>query len=403
MQFNFGAVNNFLDSCYNQHNGAYSSSKDGPFNLYATCYGLLTKYYLQLPSKKIEKSLDFIISTQNSESGFFIGPELKDWVPPKNSKHDENHILMHLCCTTLPVLSTYGVFPAFQLKFAHKFLDQHYLIRWLNNRDWNDAWLEGNNLLFLGQLLIYLRDVEKKSAASDSLEAYFRWLEMQIDPDTGLWGTNGYCSNFVAMCGGYHQLLVYYYEKRPIRYKKALIKTVINLQHPDGGFHPKGGGGACEDVDGADILVNMYKQINYRRSEIRCSLRRLLKSILKKQMPDGGFVYRQNEPFSHMGIPATYSPANCSNMFATWFRVHTLALISEILVDETTINRDWRFNNSCSMGWHRPWDKTQNTGKLLKIYFEKFWCFEYSVTWRKYLTKEILFKMLGKLKKSLLL
>jgi hypothetical protein len=47
-------------------------------------------------------------------------------------------------------------------------------------------------------------------------------------------------------------------------------------------------------------------------------------------------------------------------MFATWFRVHTIALICEILPDEPLAKIDWQFNTFCSMGWHRKWDITKH-------------------------------------------
>ena len=45
-------------------------------------------------------------------------------------------------------------------------------------------------------------------------------------------------------------------------------------------------------------------------------------------------------------------------MFATWFRVHTIALIAEVLTDDQLGEAQWEFNTSCSMGWHRTWDKS---------------------------------------------
>jgi hypothetical protein len=45
-------------------------------------------------------------------------------------------------------------------------------------------------------------------------------------------------------------------------------------------------------------------------------------------------------------------------MYMTWFRVHTLALISEIVPDEPGQDTvPFRFATQLSMGWHRPWDK----------------------------------------------
>jgi len=338
----------------------FASTPGGEETLYGSCFACMLYYYLgkleQLDMYQKQQWADYFNSWQDSDSGYFIGPELigSELTSPKHSyKHLSHHLTVHV----LPALKLLGYIPVYPLTFAHSYLDQTYLKNWLDKRDWRDAWLEGNNLLFVGQLLIYLRDVEKNSSSQAALNLYFDWLDQHLDPKTGLWGTNGYCSPFIAMCGGYHQLLVYYYENRNIMYKKQLIDTVLSLQHTDGGFHPNGGGGACEDVDAADILINMYKQTNYRRAEIRFVLRRLMKSILKKQMTDGGFVYRLNEPFLHMGVNKTASRPNQSNLFPTWFCIHTLALISEILTDEKEIKFDWKFNNSCSMGWHLCWDK----------------------------------------------
>jgi hypothetical protein len=139
-----------------------------------------------------------------------------------------------------------------------------------------------------------------------------------------------------------------------------LIDVALSLQHADGGFNPRGGGGACEDTDAIDILVNMYKRVDYKRSQIRRALRRALHHILDRQMADGGFVYRLDQPFVHMGIQKTKAGANRSSLFPTWFRVHTLALVSEILTDEPVLQWNWQFNNACSMGWHRSWNKAQH-------------------------------------------
>ena len=114
-----------------------------------------------------------------------------------------------------------------------------------------------------------------------------------------------------------------------------------------------------EDVDSVDILVNVYKQADHRRREIRLALRKCLRHILAQQNRDGGFPYTRNRSQSHMGIPGTGAPANVSTMFPTWFRIHTLALMAEVLPDERALaGIPFRFSDSLSMGWHRPWDKS---------------------------------------------
>ncbi|MDF9801101.1 hypothetical protein OKW21_006364 [Catalinimonas alkaloidigena] len=349
----------FVSNLYSKTPAGFASVPGGRVTLYGTCYGLLTQYYLD-DSIKLDPDVEkFILSCQNPDSGLFEGPEFsKEYF--ESRIHDVEHISLHLLCTVLPVLQQFGVKPHYSIKAVHKFCNLPYLQKWLNDREWKKAWLEGNNILFVGQTLVYLRDEEKLPQAQAALDLWFEWLDREIDPSTGLWGTNGYCSPFHAMCGGYHQLLVYYYERHPIQYPKQLVDTVLALQHVDGGFSPSGGGGACEDVDAVDILVNLYKINNYKRPHIRNALRKNLKHILSLQNPDGGFPYKRNAPQSHMGIQDTIAPPNASTMFATWFRVHTIALIAEILTDEKSLAElSLNFSKGLSMGWHSPWDKEQ--------------------------------------------
>ena len=368
-------VQAFVNMCRCSNKGQFASRPDGTETLYASSFAVMIWHYLGRLQGLCEEERDiwinYLSGFQDPQSGLFIGPEV---VPGEltSLKHNYEHVTMHLTAHVLPALHLLGGRPMYPLRFAHRFLDRTYLQDWLKARDWKNAWLEGNNLLFVGQFLVYLRDFEDIVQAGEALDLYFHWLDEEQDPDTGLWGTNGYCSNFVAMCGGYHQLLMYYYCNRPIRYRKRLVDVVLDLQHPDGGFHPKGGGGACEDVDAVDILVNMYKQIDYRRPVIRRALRRALGNVLRKQMLDGGFVSRLNEDFMHMGIKKTHSPPNVSNMFATWFRIHTLVLIGEILTDEHIGQSNGRFNHICSMGWHSAWDRSRHRLTAWDRWVERF-------------------------------
>lgn len=344
--------------------GLFSSIPNGKATLYGTCYSLLTLNYLDSKYYPNKKLINFIRSCQ-IETGEFVGPELDDYFPSPKIKHNREHLIFHCTCLVLSACIHFSIPIKYKLSFFYKFCDINYLHQWLENRDFSDAWFEGNNLLFIGQLLIYLRDYENSLNANVALGYWFHWLDNTLDTKTGLWGTNGFCSKEVAVYGAYHQLLVYYYENHKISNPKALVDIVLSLQHLDGGFNPNGNGGACEDVDCVDILVNLYKIIDYRRSDIRIALRRCMKHIISLQNSDGGFPYNRNNHQSHMGIPETSAPPNVSTAFSTWFRIHTLSLISEVLPNEELFdNYTLGFTNNISMGWHRSWD-IENANKLL--------------------------------------
>jgi hypothetical protein len=341
--------------------GAFRSVPDGPRTIYGTCYALLARFYLGNDDPLADRTRKFILDCQDNDSGLLVGPELREFSAREGVLHDREHLLLHLTCAALPVCRHFGLTLTNQVRAAHAFCELDYLRNWLDRRDLKHAWFEGNNILFVGQLLVYLRDVECHSGAPAALDAWFEWLEQHVDPATSLWGTNGYCSAMEAVYGGYHQLLVYYHENHPIRNPQGLVDTVLRLQHPDGGFNPRGNGGACEDVDSVDILVNLYKRSDYRRPEIRCALRQCLRHILELQNTDGGFPYNRDCLQSHMDIPGTEASRNQSTMFATWFRVHTLALMAEILTDEPELQFPFRFTNNLSMGWHQAWNKSEHS------------------------------------------
>lgn len=345
----------FIESRGAENVGEYRMCDGGSVTLYASCFAVMALHYLgaleRIGREQQAKWADYIKSWQNPETGLFVGPEIRGG-ELKSSLHDWDHITMHLTAHALPALNILGSQPLHSLRFAKVFLDQKYLLKWLDQRNWHQAWLEGNNLLFIGQFLIYMRDHENEKSAQVALNTYFDWLDSQQDPLTGLWGTNGYCDIYEALYGAYHQLLVYYYCNRPVHYPRQIINTVLKLQHPDGSFTRYGGGGTCEDVDAVDVLVNLYKRTGYRPAAVRYALEMVLKNVLDKQKADGGFVYRHGESFMQLGISSTFVPANTPDLFSTWFRIHTIGLICEILKKNPLSQINWRFNNTCSMGWH---------------------------------------------------
>lgn len=332
-------------------------SPNGQNTLYSSCFAAMTLHYLGAlpePSSQERRAwAAYIQQWQDPNTGLFLGPEVVQ-EEFTHARHDWEHVTMHLTAHALPALNLLGEQPCYPLHFAKIYLNPIKLSRWLAARDWHDAWLEGNNLLFVGQFLIHLRDYEGLLEAEQALEYYFEWLDQHVDPLTGLWGTNTHASVPVAIYGAYHQLLVYYCCRRVVQHPTRIMDLVLDMQHADGSFMIGGGGGACEDADAVDILVNLYKRTGYRPLAVRRALRRALESVLSQQMPDGGFVYRRGAPMKLLGLSRTGSAANTPDMFSTWFRVHTIALICEILHDHPLAQVNWQFNNVCSMGWHRP-------------------------------------------------
>ena len=343
----------FLLRQWRSGDGCAPSVPGGAPTLYGTCYAHQGWWYLGGSVNLRPSTAEFVLDAQDASTGLFIGPELKDYEAKPGILHDRQHLLLHSTSMAIPFCQEFGLSIRHPLHAIHPFCDPGYLRQWAERRDWKNAWFEGNNILFIGQLLVYLRDVERHPEAGRALQWWFEWLDGLMDPRTGLWGTDGHCGAMQAVYGGYHQLLVYYHEGKPVRHLENLVDTVLGLQHRDGGFHPGGNGGACEDVDCVDILVHCYKRHPHRRADVRHALKRCLAHILATQNKDGGFPYNRDAPQSHMGIPGTAAAPNVSCLFPTWFRIHTLALIAEILPAHPALcGIGFRFNRFLGMGWH---------------------------------------------------
>jgi hypothetical protein len=350
------SVMSYLSNTSVGYPGRYRSAIGGHETLYASCFALMVYHYLNalttFDRAHLEKWGEYILEHQDAKTGYFVGPEISQG-RLLSEGHSREHLMEHLTVHVLPALKILGVKPSYPLYFAHRYLDPDYLEDWLSKRDWRSAWIEGNNLLFVGQLLLYLKEEEGLEPAEKALERLLEWLDSEIDPGTGLWGSNGYCDARAAMYGGYHQLILYYYTGRPVKHMTGLIDTTLSLQHLDGGFSESWGGGSCEDIDAVDILVNMYKRTDYRRKDIARALRRSFVSIRRRFTSEGGFVYKLGEDFVHMGMEYTAAPKGRANMFSTWFGVLTVLLISEIIDLPCTRGIRYNFNPSCSMGYHQ--------------------------------------------------
>ncbi len=267
--------------------------------------------------------------------------------------HMTNHIYSALDC-----LGAVSPKPLALLEPFYK--EQIVLEQWLEQRDWDLSWAVGNEVLNIGTFLLYARDFHNESRADKLITRMFDWLDAHQDPETGYWGTD--CSSAIgkrqAMCGAYHEYILYVYAKRPIPRIPQIVDTTLSLQNPGGGFGCDGKSGACEDIDATFIFIDAYYQQDYRRSDIRQAIKRVLPAVLEHQNPDGGFVYLRGQSYVY-GVEQMSSEADQSCMFPTWFRLLSLAVIGQSL-DDSEVAQDkvgWRFNRCPYVQWWQVKDK----------------------------------------------
>ena len=228
---------------------------------------------------------------------------------------------------------------------------------WLDERDWNLSWSVGNEVLNLGTFLLYARDFHNEPRAGGLVVRMLDWLDANQDPATGYWGTD--CASAVgkrqAMCGAYHEYILYAYERRSIPRIEQVVDATLSLQNPGGGFGCDGRSGACEDIDAAFIFLSAYYQRDYRRGDIEDAVAKILPAVFEHQNADGGFVYLRGKPYEY-GVPRMSSDADQSCMFPTWFRFLSLAVIGQIL-RRSLVGHDhlnWRFGDCPYIQWGDP-------------------------------------------------
>jgi prenyltransferase beta subunit len=333
--------------------------------LYSSVFAVMAYHYTGeldkfSPAQKTEWA-EYIQSFQSPKDGLFDSEELHGGL---GEHHNLEHRKLHLTCHVLPALTLLGSSPLHSIQYTENYLYNGAFEQWLNARDLAMAWVEGNNLFFAGQLLIH--EIETSNRGHEALDQLFNWLEKTVDSNTALWGTDHGCSLHKAMYGAYHQLILYFYKKRPVPHIEKLIDSVLACQHFDGGFSAWRGGGTCQDIDGIDILVNCYKLTNYRARDIRRSLRKSLKHILSDRViVAGGFQDREGHEFIHNSMTVTRTPKGVANTFSTWFTLHALMDIGSVLhKDNFFTSTIFRFNTSCSMGWGTIPENLRNYNKI---------------------------------------
>lgn len=353
--------------------------------LLASCFAVLARELFDglgsLSYSEQQGWAQFIAQHQNSETGLFLDPLLQQDDLPESS-HNWQYVTWQFTFFGLAALDALGAQPLYLLTFLQTFLDSNDVVCWLATRDWTDPWLESNSIMFLASFLIQEWERTGNPIYEKATCAIFDWLDDHQNPETGYWDLGQGASLLDAMAGAFHFYFLYFYLGRPVNYAERIIDSTLALQQPDGLFDPRGGGGACIDLDAIDILVKFSMLTDYRATDIKAALTRAFEAILRNQNPDGGFCEAKrpscrkslkrrvaelvaldrllNRPWQ--GRPVEYVcysgwdkmryRVDESDLWSTWFRPLALALISTRYPGEFIDDINWRFRRTPTLGWH---------------------------------------------------
>lgn len=290
-----------LDSKY----GLYRMSKSTEATLFSTCFAVLVMNLYGLLDKISDDHRahlsQFLINSQDERTGLFIDLASKEkgfFSEDIGNVHGKGYVTWQSTCFSISAMEALHIKPKYDFVILNKWSKNGSVHEWLDNLDWkNDVWTAGNLAMFMGTVLIYSNEKSSNNQYDNAIEEFFAWHDNNLDNGTGLWGPAQGAPVQIALYGGMHQFLLYYFSKRRIQHSKKIIDICLEMQEPDGSFAPGGFSGACEDYDVVNTLVNLYRLENYRHDEIKKCLLKAIQSNYRFKKYKEGFVWSSFERY----------------------------------------------------------------------------------------------------------
>jgi len=337
--------------------------------LLSNCFAVLTlELFNEVDSigqETKETLIGFIKACQLEETGHFIDPLLRKEHLFRSNTHSWDYLTMQSTMFSINALDAFGEKPRHRINFVDMYKDVDFLIKWLQERNWKNPWLESNNIMFIGCFLLYEYLQTKEMRILEVIDQMLNWHDKAQDSHTGFWGTDKGASLPNAMAGAFHIYYFYYYLKRPIQYSDKIVDSTLSLQHEDGLFVSKGGGGACEDLDAIDILTKFTALTDYKKESIKQILLKSLKTLANGQNRDGGYgwkinghgnfitdLMRRREICHYSSWKLMPYDIHKSDMWSCWFRYLAISLIVSTYPDEFGTDFNFKFRRLPGLGWH---------------------------------------------------
>ncbi len=318
----------------NGHVHEYKYTQNGTkSNIYNSIYAcILLSLYGEsnnLPESSRKTWIDYFNSLQDSNSGLFIDPTIRNEYYDNSDWWGARHLIPQIIYAYLALEAK----PKYEFNWVKNYYDKNRISELIDSCDWNSAIPDENDIdnkiMNIGVTLQYQRDYWEDGQAADSVKHLKNILLEKINPSTGLWGKFDVHNSYELprmIQFAYHILRIFIYDRDTISNAETIIDLALMSQNKYGGFGEKLNSSACEDIDAIDILIYLSKQTSYRSHDINIAIQRALIFILSNQNDDGGFVFRRDEPLWY-GHNDMYSDSNVSALFPTWFRTLSIAHI----------------------------------------------------------------------------
>lgn len=313
----------------------------------AMCLRLIGK--AELEASRHRTLLKWIMRQRRPDGSWWLpGMREADTYKKPDPVETRFYLTGHITNYTLGALEALGKRPLPQPTFAVSLLDIEALGNWMEQRDWDDPWQEGNNIVNLASFFLVLADSSDPAIAARAraaLDWMIHWHECATNQETGFWGNDqsSAVGRLHAMAGATHNFHIFFRLDRPVPHLEKSVDYCLT--------QPAEVVSACIDADLVDILSNAAFLIDYRRNEITDWLAELGAALLAFQNADGGFADQTEGTRRFDGWVRGYEEQQgISCGFGTFFRWIALAMIARVIDPD---DHSWTFRNMIGLGYFR--------------------------------------------------
>ncbi len=213
-------------------------------------------YFISEPAER-QCWIDTLQSMQNPETGLFT---------------EKTHHTIHTTAHCTAALELFDAKPLYPVKALLKYLDENELDKFLDSLDWEGApWSQSHQGagLYVCLLLTGAADI-------NWVRSYFKWLDDNVDPETGMWRKGCVLAGKVpvshSMGGTFHYIFNMENHKRALKYPEKLIDTCLDLYANNN--ISKNFGETCGflEVDWVYSITRALRQCHYRADDCTAAL-----------------------------------------------------------------------------------------------------------------------------------
>ncbi len=357
---------NFADSL--KVEGGYKYTANHDFNKYpaALLYGTWSIGFLKklILGNSWENNLDktFIIDSltkHRKKNGIFFPDVMENINYSKSKEYMMLHCYNYSVGAAIEIDSNFD----FQSSYMDSFLDQDFLMRWLNQRSLERPWEESNNIVNVASYLALNNDYGNHKG-KERLYQMLEWHNKIQNPRTGGFENfnSSYDSLLQSMAGSVHNFHIHLYLNEPMNFESLISRNLVN-------YLMEGPLTSCLSIDFVELACNT---INYSEDKelLANALLMHLEYLLDYQNIDGGWYENENSNRPTVANGMVEEVAS-SNSYGTWFRLCSIGMIAITLLGSN--ETEWNFRKTLGMGYHnKNWSKLNfenefEIDKMLKI------------------------------------